>query len=123
MNNVPPDIEPKALGERSPGQLLRAARVAHGLTQKQLAIRAGTAQSAVARIEHDRVSPTIKTLNSLMTCMCEDLVFGSRPRDSGVDLARGRENLKLTATERVERGLALAEDQRRAAKGEKGRPS
>jgi DNA-binding XRE family transcriptional regulator len=42
-------------------ELLRA-RVAAGLTQAELAARAGTTQSAIARLESGRVSPTVDTL-------------------------------------------------------------
>lgn len=93
--------------------------MAHGLSQKQLAIRGGTTQSAIARIERDGVSPSIKTMTGLLQVMEEDFVFGARPRNSGTDLSRIQANLELTPTERLERGLASAENQRRSAKGEK----
>jgi DNA-binding XRE family transcriptional regulator len=38
------------------------ARVAAGLTQAQVAERAGTTQSAIARLEGGRVSPSFATL-------------------------------------------------------------
>ena len=38
------------------------ARAAAGLTQEALALRMGTTQSAVARLEGGRVSPTVETL-------------------------------------------------------------
>lgn len=47
------------------GEILREAREAAGLTQKQLATRAGTAQSAISRIEMDHISPTVDTLERL----------------------------------------------------------
>ena len=48
------------------GQLLREARERHGLTQRQLAIRARTSQAAISRIERGLVSPTIETLEKLL---------------------------------------------------------
>jgi transcriptional regulator with XRE-family HTH domain len=111
-------IKPQALEDRSPGELLREARVAHRLSQRVLAIRAGTTQSAIARIEADRISPTIKTLVGIFQVMQEDFIFGTRPRDTGVDLNVNRKKLELSATERIEQGVRSARDQRRSAKGE-----
>jgi transcriptional regulator with XRE-family HTH domain len=102
-------IEPAPLEDRTPGQLLREARIRHELSQEQLAIRAGTTQSAIARIERDRTSPSIKTLTALFQAMEEDFVFGARPRDWGVDLTLNHSNLEFTPTERVERGLGFSD--------------
>jgi transcriptional regulator with XRE-family HTH domain len=46
--------------------LLREARRMAGLTQRQLAERAGTTQSVIARIELGRVSPSPTTLTRLI---------------------------------------------------------
>lgn len=115
-------IEPAALEDRSPGVLLREARIRHELSQEQLAIRAGTTQSAIARIERDRTSPSIKTMTALFQAMEEDFVFGARPRDWGVDLTLNDQNLEFTAAGRLERQLGFA-DQIRELRGEisKGR--
>jgi transcriptional regulator with XRE-family HTH domain len=49
--------------------LLKAARLRAGLTQRELAKRANTAQSVVARIESGVTSPTVATLEHLLrTC-------------------------------------------------------
>src|SRR5262245_27129623 len=48
------------------GALLREARVRAGLTQRELARRAGTAQSVVARIEQGRADPSTATLAGLL---------------------------------------------------------
>ena len=108
-NTKPPAIEPAPLEDRSPGELLREARIRHGLSQKQLAIRAGTTQSAIARIERDRTSPSIRTLAALFQAMEEDFVFGTRPRDWGVDLTLNHANLELTVTGRLERQLGFSD--------------
>ena len=105
----PKAIESSPLEDHTPGGLLREARVRHELSQKQLAVRAGTTQSAIARIERDRTSPSIKTLTALFQAMEEDFVFGSRPRDWGVDLTLNHKNLEFTPTERLERGLGFSE--------------
>ncbi|MBS1863599.1 MAG: helix-turn-helix transcriptional regulator [Actinobacteria bacterium] len=102
-------IEPAPLEDRTPGELLREARIRHGLSQEKLAIRAGTTQSAIARIEHDKISPSIKTMTALFQAMEEDFVFGVRPRDWGVDLTLNHSNLGFTATGRLERQLGFAD--------------
>lgn len=114
----PKAIKPAPLEDRSPGELLREARVRHGLSQQQLAIRGGTTQSAIARAEADRISPTIKTLTALFQAMEEDFVFGTKPRNWGVDLSLNRKNLQYTPTERLERGLEFSE----AVREIRGRP-
>lgn len=109
MSAKPKGIRPAPLEDRTPGRLLREARTRHQLSQNQLAIRAGTTQSAIARIERDRTSPSIATLTALFQAMEEDFIFGSRPRDWGVDLTLNRRNLEFTPTERVKRGVAISE--------------
>jgi transcriptional regulator with XRE-family HTH domain len=79
------------------------------LSQKELAVRSGTTQSAIARIERDRISPSIKTLTALFQAMEEDFVFGARPRAWGVDLTLNNKNLEFTPTQRLERGLGFSD--------------
>lgn len=52
--------------ERTGGLLIRAARDRAGLTQQQLAGRAGTTQSMIADYERGRNSPTISTLQRIL---------------------------------------------------------
>ncbi|MFL5899039.1 MAG: helix-turn-helix domain-containing protein [Solirubrobacterales bacterium] len=93
----------------APGRLLREARLRHGVSQARLAIRAGTTQSAISRIEKERVSPTVKTLTELLRLLGDDLVLGVEKGDSGVDLTLNRANLELTPEERVQKGLDFAD--------------
>jgi len=92
-----------------PGRLLREARVRHGLSQQRLARRAGTTQSAISRIEQERVSPTVQTLAELLHLMGDELVLRAERRDSGVDLTLNRANLELTPEQRVRKGLEFAD--------------
>ena len=46
--------------------LLREARMRAGLSQRDLAKKAGTAQSVIARIERGQTSPTLETLERLL---------------------------------------------------------
>jgi UDP-N-acetylglucosamine 1-carboxyvinyltransferase len=93
----------------TPGQLVRDARRRHGVTQSSLAARAGTTQSAISRIERDRVSPSVATLRMLLRLVGEDLILGAEPRDSGIDRTQVRERLMLTPSQRVEYGRAFAD--------------
>jgi transcriptional regulator with XRE-family HTH domain len=92
-----------------PGRLLREARIRHGVSQERLAIRAGTTQSAISRIEQERVSPTVKTLTELLHLLGEDLVLEARQQDTGIDLTLNRRNLELTPEQRVAKGLEFAD--------------
>jgi len=49
--------------------LLRQARTRAGLSQRELARRAGTAQSVIARIERGQTSPTWETLQRLLAAL------------------------------------------------------
>lgn len=62
------------------GHLVREAREHGHLTQGQLAARAGTAQSAVSRIETGKVSPTVRTLAHLIDLAGGELQMRVVPR-------------------------------------------
>ncbi len=76
-------------------------------------MRAGTTQSAISRIERDRVSPSVETLRELLYLLGEDLELGTQVRDSGIDRTLNAKNLTLTPAQRVRQGLAFAEFVRR----------
>ena len=93
----------------TPGQLLRTTREKHGVSQKQLAMRASTTQSAISRIERDKVSPSVETLGGLLYLLGENLTLDVEKRDFGIDWTLNEERLKLSPSERVAYGLAMAE--------------
>ncbi|HEX5928137.1 MAG TPA: helix-turn-helix transcriptional regulator [Solirubrobacterales bacterium] len=65
----------------TPGQLIRASRLRHGLSQERLARRVGTRQSAISRLEADEVSPSIETLELVMRALGESLeIAAGRPQ-------------------------------------------
>lgn len=78
------------------------------MSQKRLAMRAGTTQSAISRIERDRVSPSVETLRELLYLLGEDLELGVEARDSGIDRTLNAERLRLSPSERLEHGMAFA---------------
>lgn len=93
----------------TPGDLLRDARRRHGVSQKRLAIRASTTQSAISRIEKDRVSPSVETLRALLRLVGEDLIIETRPREWGVDETLNQSTLEFTPDQRIQRGLGFAD--------------
>lgn len=90
------------------GRMLRYARQRAGMTQRQLAAKAGIPQESIARIERGRVDPRVGTLDRLLEA-CE---FGleAMPRlGIGIDRPQIRERLDLSPARRLER--AAREDQ------------
>jgi transcriptional regulator with XRE-family HTH domain len=73
-----------------PDQLIRAVRLRRGLTQAQLAARAGTSQPVVSAYEHGRRDPSFTTLAKLVEAAGEELQIDAlapmsdlpRPRDA-----------------------------------------
>lgn len=63
-----------------PANLLRDARIRAGLSQRELARRARTTQSVVARIELRQTSPSWDTLAHLLTAAGFELVAGVEQR-------------------------------------------
>lgn len=89
------------------GRMVRYTRRRAGLTQRQLATKAGIPQETIARIEKGRVDPRIGTVDRLLEA-CE---FGleAMPRlGIGIDRPQIRERLALSPAERL--GRAAEED-------------
>jgi transcriptional regulator with XRE-family HTH domain len=53
----------------SAGELLRAARRRCNLSQRALALRAGTKQATISRLESGLEAPTLERLERLLACM------------------------------------------------------
>jgi transcriptional regulator with XRE-family HTH domain len=90
------------------GELLRDARRRHGLTQRQLAIRARTSQAAISRIERGLVSPSVDTLADLLWMMNEELVLTATPVNWGHDTTLNQSNLKLSLEDRIRQNIVWA---------------
>ncbi|MGH2450355.1 MAG: helix-turn-helix domain-containing protein [Candidatus Limnocylindria bacterium] len=86
-------------------ELIRRSRIEHGLSQAQLAVRAGTTQTAISRLERGQRSPTVETLRRLMAVMGEDLTLTSRPLEGTHDPAHLRAERNLSPAERLARAL------------------
>lgn len=86
-------------------ELIRASRRKHGLSQAQLAIRAGTTQTAISRLERGQRSPTVETLRRLLLLMGDDLQLGARPLRGTHDPAHLRAERALSPPERLRRAF------------------
>ncbi len=90
----------------SPGVLIRSTRERHGLSQVQLALRAGTSQNAVSRVERDEISPSVDTIQRLLGAMGERLELGVRRIEGDFDRDHLADSMTQTMSERLERSLA-----------------
>jgi transcriptional regulator with XRE-family HTH domain len=91
----------------NPGGMIREQRVAAQLSQRSLALRAGTTQAAVSRIERGLTAPTWDTLRALMQALgCEPELHARRlhGRYDPVHLAALR---KRTPEERLQLALSV----------------
>jgi transcriptional regulator with XRE-family HTH domain len=76
-----------------PAELIREVRTRKGLSQRQLALRAGTSQSAIDRIERGAQDVTWGRLRTLLLALGEEPVLDSTPlegRFDPADLLRSR---------------------------------
>ncbi|MEA2647400.1 MAG: hypothetical protein QOE92_2483 [Chloroflexota bacterium] len=88
---------------------LRAARTAAGISQTELARRAGTSQPAIARYEGGRTAPTTRTLSRLFEA-CRRAEIAARYRARDVDTDRLAETLGVSAAVRLRRLESFVND-------------
>ena len=94
-------------GITRPGELIRERRLRHGLSQRRLAHRAGTSQSAIARIERGDEDVTWKRLESLLLAIGEEPVLESKPVVARYDAWDLEEQRKRPPALRLANGLAF----------------
>lgn len=87
--------------------LVREARRRAGLSQRVLAERAGTTQSAVARIETGRSAPSFDAVLRLVRLCGLDLDVMLVERD-GSDWAQAQRLLSFSPEERLVRSVAVS---------------
>jgi transcriptional regulator with XRE-family HTH domain len=75
-----------------PGEAIAQLRRSAGISQAELARRMGTTQSAIARLEAGRLSPSFRTLHSAYAALGHQLELSSRPI-SPYDRAASKPNL------------------------------
>ena len=88
------------------GQLIREARRRAGLTQAELADRAGTAQPAIARWESGRTAVSIDDVVRLIRLCGLDLELAVVDRDDS-DIAQAAKIEHLTGQQRLDRHQRL----------------
>lgn len=103
------------------GRALRQARRSAGLTQRQVALRAGVPQPAVARVERGTQVPRVDTLAKMLGACGHELRIGPR-RGDGVDRSQIREYLALTPRQRIERASGWGDALDRIAQARPVRP-
>lgn len=87
--------------------LVREARRRAGLSQRQLADRAGTTQSALARLETGRSTPSVDAVLRLVRLCGLDLEIALVDRDDS-DWVQARRLLGLSPDERLARAGRVA---------------
>jgi transcriptional regulator with XRE-family HTH domain len=91
----------------NPAELVKELRARSGLSQRELACRAGTSQSAVARIERGEEDVTWTRLRSLLSAMGEEPVLGRRRLPSRYDVDDLMRERGMSPAERLSAGLDL----------------
>lgn len=102
----------------SGGSIVREARLRAGLTQVELADRAGTTQPGIARWESGRTSMSLEGVRRLVRLCGFEFEVAIVPRE-GSDLAQAERLADLTPDQRLRRHQRLLSQMRsiRAADG------
>jgi transcriptional regulator with XRE-family HTH domain len=104
------------------GSALREAREQQGLSQRRLALRAGTSQDAISRIERGVEAPTLERLAQLLLALGRRSVLSIEPLESAVPqvelgvigvMSPGERLREASSWNRVASRLALAGEQAR----------
>ena len=89
-----------------PGALIRDRRLAHGLTQAQLALRAGTTQTSLSRLERGEISPTVATIERILFVLGEGIELHAVSLESDHDEAHLAGLLARPMAERLELAMS-----------------
>jgi transcriptional regulator with XRE-family HTH domain len=94
-------------GITTPGQLVKELRTQHGLSQRALAYRAGTSQSAIARIEAGDEDITWRRLRSILAAMGDEPSLGSKRLPSRYDVHDLARDRAMSPEGRLANGLSM----------------
>lgn len=90
----------------NPGELVRMTRESQGLSQERLAIRAGTKQSAISRLERGQVSPSFESLQLLMSAMGQTIELAAKPLSRDYDPLHRQANARRSPAERLKLAMS-----------------
>jgi transcriptional regulator with XRE-family HTH domain len=91
------------------GELIRDARHRHRLSQRRLALRSGSSQAWISRVERGEVSPSVESLDRLLLVMGERLSLGTERAPGDEDDATWQEiHRTRPMAERLERAFDAA---------------
>lgn len=106
------------------GEVVRQARKRHAVSQQVLALRAGTDQAAISRIERGEISPSVETVERLLAAIGERLRLEPIPLERDYDPLHMRATLERSPEERLRLAISwnrlagrLTEEGRRARGG------
>jgi transcriptional regulator with XRE-family HTH domain len=91
----------------TPGELIKERRLRHGLSQRELAYRAGTSQSAIARIELGGEDVTWSRLRSILSAMGDEPVLDSKRLASRYDFEDLMMDRAMSPEARIANGISV----------------
>lgn len=89
--------------------LIRAARERSGVTQAELAIRAGVSQAAISRMETGQRAVSVETLERLLLVLGEQLELGVRRLEGRYDPKHLVAEARLSPAQRLERAFGWSQ--------------
>ena len=90
------------LGLLRGNHLVRGARKRAGLSQAELAGRAGTTQSVISRLERGATTPSMQTISELVRACGFDLDISLARHDDDHDWSLVQQNLRLSPEQRIQ---------------------
>lgn len=87
----------------SAAAFVRTARQEAGLTQAELARRAGTTQSTIARMESPRSNPTLASVDQVLAAVHRSIELAPAAAPADVDESQIVEQLRLMPAQRLAR--------------------
>jgi transcriptional regulator with XRE-family HTH domain len=94
-------------GITTPAGLIKKLRTDHGLSQRELAYRAGTSQSAIARVEAGDEDITWTRFRSILAAMGDEPVLGSKRLPSRYELHDLMRDRAMSPEARLANGISF----------------